>query len=223
MEERLDRSVLESPDHVLAGRARLEPGVDLAPWLGVNDHPGLGLAVIVGQASPSSIVGMDLHREILLGVDKFHQQRELVSRSEGRSEQVFPVQLNEVAECRPGKRTVRHPADIEPMVGNLPALGILRALADRLAEHGLQPPPSPDQAFEDRLEPKWVERVDHDPFHFDPQDATFTSLLVPSHLRDCLSLPKKINPDSLREPHSLNRTRLAATFFVPLASRGRNG
>ena len=57
-----------------------ESGIDRAARLGVEDYPGFGLAVIVGQPPAAVIVGMDLDRKDLVGIEELHQERELVAR-----------------------------------------------------------------------------------------------------------------------------------------------
>ena len=81
VQQRLDRRPAASAAaNVVPGDARPQPGVDQAARLGVDDHPGLGLAVVVGQAPAALVVGVDLDREDLLGVEELDQQRELLAR-----------------------------------------------------------------------------------------------------------------------------------------------
>ena len=56
---------------------RLQTRIDYAPRLGVKHVPGFGFAIIRrNDFGGKFIVRVDLQREVLLGVQKFDQQRE---------------------------------------------------------------------------------------------------------------------------------------------------
>ena len=98
VQQRLDRAGLDRRGELAAGDARAEPGVNHAPGLGVDDDPGLGLAVVVGQPPPAFVVGVDLDREDLVGVDELDQQRELRPRPSAGPSSSSPPVADQVAE-----------------------------------------------------------------------------------------------------------------------------
>ena len=89
---------------------------------------------------------MNLDGEVLMRVDKFHQERELVARPECRPEQLFASRADQIADRRAGQAPLLDDAHLVAMVGDLPALGIIERVADRLVQHRTQTPASPDQA-----------------------------------------------------------------------------
>ena len=156
MQQGLDGPSQEGGGEVVAGDSGAQAGVDQAAGLGVDDHPGFGLAVVVGQNPAELVVGVDLDREDVVGVEELDQERELpLARErvdEGRAEQLGAAVADEFAEARAGEGTVGHPADVVAVIGQLPALGVARPLPQRFVEDGPEPPAAPDQLFENGLE-----------------------------------------------------------------------
>ena len=67
------------------------------------------------------IIGMDLHREILFGIDEFYQDGEIfIVRSFGADDLAAGL-LDVIAERRAGKFTVGYRAEPVVMAGQLPA------------------------------------------------------------------------------------------------------
>ena len=99
---------------------------------------------------------MDLDRENLVSVDKLDQKRKLVARAQFRPEQRLASRVNELAERRAGKIAFVDDADRLVVIRQLPALGVIRLVPDRLVQHRPQSPSPPDQAAEDRYKSQGV-------------------------------------------------------------------
>ena len=63
VEQVLDLARADRRVELVTADALLETGVNQAARLGVEDDPGLGLAVVVGQPSACLVVGVDLNRK----------------------------------------------------------------------------------------------------------------------------------------------------------------
>ena len=57
----------------------LETGVDRSAFFCIDDIPHFGLAVAVVASLSEGVVGVNLHREVALGVDNLHEQWECVA------------------------------------------------------------------------------------------------------------------------------------------------
>ena len=157
MQEWLDLPILDGRLELLAGDARPQPRVDQAARLGVHNHPGLGLAVVTGQAFSLFVVGMDLDRQDLAGVDELDQKRELAPARQARPQNFRAAMVHQVAQGGPGEFSLVDDAHGVAIVRQFPALGIVVALADRLVQHRSQPTAPPDESPEDRFEPQGIE------------------------------------------------------------------
>ena len=148
-------------NELFATNALGEPAVELGSGVGGEDVPGLGLAEVGRvEGRPHGVVGVDLHAELAIGVEKLQQQRKSIA---GRRVAVeLARQLFVQTAQRPtGERPGGDDALIVAMVDHLPALGIVVSRANRLAEHRSQAAPSPQVAAKLRLESKRVERSGH--------------------------------------------------------------
>ena len=122
VEQGLDRAGLHCLGQVVPPYTRPESGIDQAPRLGMEDHPGFGLAVVSGQPAPAApvIIRMDLDRKDLVGIQELHQERKLVAPRDSRpQERRAPITGQGRAACSL-RGAVRHPADVIAMVGDLP-------------------------------------------------------------------------------------------------------
>src|SRR5437660_749555 len=100
---------------------------------------------------------MDLHRQIALAIEIFEDQRK--PRLRGMSAEQFTAALaDQIMQRCTGKRSSGDDRLPLQVIGDLPALGIIVSLADRLAENCAQPPPAPQIAFQERLEREWIQR-----------------------------------------------------------------
>ena len=110
VQQRLDLARVDRLGEFVPADARLQAGVDQAPRLGGEDHPGLGLAVVTGQPPARLVVGVDLDREVLVRVDELDQERELVARPDRRARAApAPRVPDQLAERRAGQRPVARP------------------------------------------------------------------------------------------------------------------
>ena len=95
---------------------------------------------------------MHLDREILMRIEELHQQGELIARSGLLAEQPLSVTLDQIAQGHARKGALSHPADVEAMVGDFPALGMVVPIPQWLSQDRFQTSSAPENALEDRLE-----------------------------------------------------------------------
>ena len=65
---------------------------------------------------------------------------------------------DQVAKRGAGQGPFVNDADLVVVVGQLPALGVIRLVADRFVQDGPQAPTAPDQPAQDRFESQGIER-----------------------------------------------------------------
>ncbi len=105
---------------LVAGGAGAEAGIDAAARHGVEDVPRLGLAA-VGRSEPTGpgIVGMDLHRKVVTGIEKLKEQRKCRQRGVA-TEEFRAAGADKVAERGAGERTGRDHALVGAAVDQFP-------------------------------------------------------------------------------------------------------
>ena len=140
--------------------ARPEPRVDRAAGIGGQDVPGLGLAQ-VGRIQPCGlfVVGMDLNRERLGGVEELHQERKTRLRMVA-AEKFRPALANQFAQRRAGQRPLVDDALVRAVIADFPTLGIIVARAERLSQAGFQAAVPPQIAADEQAKTKRIKR-DH--------------------------------------------------------------
>ena len=79
-----------------------QSGVDGSTFFGIDDIPHFGLSVAVVASLGESVVGVYLHREVALGVDNLHQERECVAifGINGITHEVALVFLDDLAQVQ---------------------------------------------------------------------------------------------------------------------------
>jgi hypothetical protein len=73
-------------------------------------------------------------------------------------QQLITVIHHELPERHARQRPIGHHRLIRPVVNNFPALGIIRTLAQRLAQRGPQPAAAPQVPLQDWPEQKRIQR-----------------------------------------------------------------
>jgi hypothetical protein len=122
----------------------------------VEHDPRLGLTEVRGiELRCLRVVRVNLDGKRAIAIEELQQQRKvLVSCMPAHKLRAIP--LHQLGERSTGKRSSSDDALISVVVDNFPTLGIVVAIADRLAQHGPQPPPAPQIPAENRLKSQQV-------------------------------------------------------------------
>ena len=160
MQQILARPLADGIGQLLTIDARPEPRVDHAAGIGGEDVPGLGLAQ-VGRIQPCGlfVVGMDLNRERLSGVEELDQEGKTRLRVVA-AEKFRTAPANQFAQGRTGQRPLVDDALIRAVIADFPTLGIIVARADRLSQAGFQAAVPPEIATHEQTKTKRIKR-DH--------------------------------------------------------------
>ena len=130
-----------------------QAGPDPAAGPGVEDKPGFSLAALARpQAADRLLVGVDLHRQPVVGVEELDQPGEGRIPRRGRPEQGRAPALHERAELRAGVRAGRDHAAVQGVVAYVPGLAVGFGRGQGFAEPLGQGAAAPDHRPQERLE-----------------------------------------------------------------------
>lgn len=152
MKDGLARTRPDGCGEIVRTDAFTEPRIDPTSRDRVDDIPGFGLpAVRRIEQGRASVVGMNLDRENLVGIQKLEKQREHMGMrmipEKGRC-----VLANEGAERSAGKQPLCDDTLISPAVDQLPRLGIVIAWREVAAKSRREASAAPEVAAIDRRE-----------------------------------------------------------------------
>ena len=127
--------VLDSLAEFLLAELLIEAVDELRVGSGVNDVPHLGLAVVVFVFVGVFIVGVNLHGQVVLGVDELYQHGEAVSALKARAHSLG-VFIYEVAELHSVELAAHDVTLTVGVTAQLPALceAVAAFLAEKLSE-----------------------------------------------------------------------------------------
>ncbi len=111
--------------HVLfelgASDARLEAGIDLSRWGSIDNDPRFGLSLFVAEnLFRLGIVGMDLHGEKLVTIEKLDEEREFAIGGNGVTEDLSRMALAKFGQGGAGERSFADDRDMMRMAADLP-------------------------------------------------------------------------------------------------------
>lgn len=149
-----DGSALKCRTKLIWAYTCLQASADLAIWLSIKNDPRFGLAVFGGiEFSSKTIVRMHLQRQPVVRIEELDEQRKLFAVRMS-TEQFSRIGLNQRCQGLTSQRSAGDTALTIRMVCQLPAFGIIRFRADRLAKKRTQLSSAPADAFQDRFEDK---------------------------------------------------------------------
>jgi hypothetical protein len=131
--------------------ARFESSVNLAARLGREHDPRFGFAK-VGRIELCRllIVGVDLHGQCALAIEKLEQKRKLALRSMA-AEKLRATLGDQFVQCGACKVAISHNTLVGAMIDNLPAFGVVISATQTFAQFG-QSPATPQILAEDGRE-----------------------------------------------------------------------
>src|SRR5437763_14987182 len=103
---------------------------------------------------------MNLHRQIAVAIEVLEEQRKPALRSMTTQQLVAPCCHQLVQRCS-RKRTIGYDGLSLLVVGDFPALRVIFAEVDWLAQNAPQTPAAPQIAFEKGLKLQWIKRRGH--------------------------------------------------------------
>ena len=116
------RILLNPPGKLFPGDFFLEAIVEEGSLLRIEDIPHLCLAILAFVLQGKTVAGMDLDRQVVLGVDEFGQDRELAESSAVRPEYLHTLSIQVFLQRFSGIRTIYDHRRPVRMTGQFPCL-----------------------------------------------------------------------------------------------------